>query len=78
MIQLSEEQRVELASGSPMAIDPQTRNTYVLVRTEVYERIKHILRDDDARLMESALAELDPEDWEDVSAYPEEMGGAGC
>ena len=36
-------------------------------RWEVYERIKQILDEDDARLMEPALADLDPEDWEDAS-----------
>lgn len=71
MIQLNEEQRRELASPAPIAIDPLTQQTYVLVREDVYERIKHILDDDDARLMAPVLADLDPEDWEDASAYPE-------
>jgi hypothetical protein len=71
MIELTQEQRRELAHPAPVAVDPETRQTYVLVRAEVYERIKHILDDDDSRFMEPALACLDPEDWEDVSAYPE-------
>lgn len=71
MIELNEEQRQELVSPAPIAIDRETGQTYVLVREAVYERIKHVLEDDDARLMEPALAELDPEDWEDLSAYPE-------
>ncbi len=71
MIRLTEDQRAELTLPVPTAIDPQTQQTYVLVRAEVFDRMKYLLDDDDARLMEPALADLDPEDWEDVSAYPE-------
>jgi hypothetical protein len=69
MIELTEQQRQELASPEPVAIDPQTRQEYVLVRREVYQRLRALLQDDDARLMEPLLAELDPEDWEDASNY---------
>ena len=50
-------------------IDPMTRATYVLLRRELYERLKGIFEEDDARLMAPLLADLDPEDWEDASAY---------
>ena len=36
MIELSETQRRELAQPEPMAIDPVTQETYVLVRKEAY------------------------------------------
>ncbi len=39
MIELSELQRQELSEFEPVAIDPQTRETYVLVRRENYERL---------------------------------------
>ncbi len=71
MLEFSEERRRELVSPFPMAIDRKTGQTYVLVRKAVYERIKHVLDDDDARIMEPVLADLDPEDWEGPSAYPE-------
>jgi hypothetical protein len=70
MIELTEQQRQELHGSEPAkARDPQTNETYVLVRTDLYERLRTILDGDDARLMEPLLAELDAEDWEDASAY---------
>ena len=71
MIELNEDQRRELVLPTPFAIDPKTGERYFLIREVVYEHIKHILDGDDARLMEPVLADLDPEDWEDASAYPE-------
>jgi hypothetical protein len=47
MIVLNEQQRQELGAPEPVAIDPQTRETYVLVRREVYERLKALLALDD-------------------------------
>ncbi len=46
MIELTEEQRQELSSAEPVAIDPSTKETYVLVRKSVYEHIKGLLYDD--------------------------------
>jgi hypothetical protein len=68
MIELSEEQRRQLNGPEPVAIDPQTQEMYVLVRKAVYDRIKGLL-EDDSRLMYPALADIDPEDWEDASNY---------
>jgi len=62
MIELTEQQRQELGNPEPIAIDPQTRQ-------ETYQRLRGLLEDDDARLMEPLLAELDAEDWEDASNY---------
>lgn len=47
MIELTEQQRDELKNPEPMAIDPRTRETYVLVPREVYERLKALLALDD-------------------------------
>ncbi len=69
MIELSDEQRQELSQQEPIVIDPLTRQTYVLVPKEVYDRFRALLEEDDARLMYPLLADLDPEDWEDASAY---------
>jgi hypothetical protein len=69
MIELTPEQRQELSGPEPVAIDPQTRQEYVLVRREIYQRLLGLLEDDDVRPMEPLLADLDPEDWEDASAY---------
>ena len=46
MIELTEEQRQELSVPEPVAIDPSTKETYVLVRQNVYDRIKGLLYDD--------------------------------
>jgi hypothetical protein len=69
MIELTQEQRQELTGPEPArARDPQTDATYVLVPVDVYERLRAIL-DDNVRDMEPLLADLDPEDWVDASAY---------
>lgn len=47
MIELTEQQRQELlATGAPQVLDPGTGRTYVLVPTEVYERLKDLLEDE--------------------------------
>ena len=43
MIELTEQQRQELAADPPRAMDPLTRKTYVLVTEELYERIRDLL-----------------------------------
>jgi hypothetical protein len=69
VIELSEDQRQELSRPEPAVVDPVTRETYVLVRRDVYDRLKALMEDDDSRLMYPLLADLDPEDWEDASSY---------
>lgn len=72
MIELTEQQRQAIAASSeppPTFVDPQTKATYVLVRRKVFQRLWGLLGNDDARLMEPLLADLDPEDWEDASVY---------
>jgi hypothetical protein len=49
MIELTAEQRQELDGPPPArARDPQTNETYVLVRADVYERLRTVLDGDDA------------------------------
>ena len=72
MIELTEEQRqaVAMTGGMPLTIvDPTTKETYFLIRSEAFERLRGVFDEDDARLMSPLLAELDPEDWEDASVY---------
>ena len=73
MIELTQEQHEALQNGmEPVpAIDRATNMEYVLIRKDVYERLRGVLAEDDCRLMAPLLRELDPEDWEDLSAYPE-------
>ena len=46
MIELTEAQRHELTESEPTAIDPRTKETYILVRKNVYDRIKGLLSED--------------------------------
>jgi hypothetical protein len=68
MIELTEQQRRELEAPEPVAIDPVTRATYVLVRKDVYERMKALLATDDydpdegAALINEVMAEDDAND----------------
>jgi PHD/YefM family antitoxin component YafN of YafNO toxin-antitoxin module len=62
MIQLPRDQLSELAQHEPVAIDPETKQTYVLVRKQVYERMKEQLYDDSSwtdEEMELLAAEVD-------------------
>lgn len=44
MIELTEQQRTEIASENPPGvIDPQTSERFVLLREDVYEKVKKIL-----------------------------------
>ena len=52
MIQLTEAQRQELNTPEPLVVDPQTKETYVLVRREAWERLKALL----------SLGDYDPEE----------------
>jgi hypothetical protein len=68
MIELTEEQRQELSAPEPIAIDPRTKEAYVLVRKEAYDRLKALLALDDydpdeaMPLMNEVLAEDDAND----------------
>jgi hypothetical protein len=48
MIELTQEQRRDLDAPGPVRVrDPQTNETYVLVRAEVYERLQALLEEGD-------------------------------
>ena len=47
MIELTQEQRQQLESGKAVDVtDPQTAQPYVVLRKDVYERVRHLLYDD--------------------------------
>jgi hypothetical protein len=56
MIELTAEQRRELGQPEPVAIDPETKETYVLVRKDLYDRVRHLF--DDAELSKREVAVL--------------------
>ncbi len=67
MIELTEQQRQELGTEEPVRVrDPQTNDTYVLVRSKIYERMQAILADDTvyttADTLDRVMAEDDAND----------------
>jgi hypothetical protein len=68
MIELTEEQRQQLSSPEPIAIDPRTKEAYVLVRKEAYDRLKALLAlndydpDEGMALMNEVMADDDAND----------------
>jgi hypothetical protein len=47
MIELTEEQRQQLENGKAVDVtDSKTARTYVVLRKDVYERVRHLLYDD--------------------------------
>jgi PHD/YefM family antitoxin component YafN of YafNO toxin-antitoxin module len=68
MFELTDQQREELSSAEPVAVDPKTGQAYVLVRQEAYERMKALLALDDydpdegAAYINEVMAEDDAND----------------
>ncbi|HUY33568.1 MAG TPA: hypothetical protein VMV69_12535 [Pirellulales bacterium] len=66
MIELTEQQRSELEKPQPTAIDPQTKQTYVLGRTEAYQRLQALLTGDTvfttAEMLDNVMADDDAND----------------
>jgi hypothetical protein len=68
MIELTEQQSHELTEPEQIVFDPVTQTTYVLVRREVYDRIKTLLAledydpDEGAKYMNEVMAEDDVKD----------------
>jgi hypothetical protein len=59
MIELTEQQQQAVDAGpEPRLIDPRTQKTYVLVRADVYERIRGLLSDDEDDLHMRQVAAL--------------------
>ncbi len=67
MIELTAQQQQAVdGTAEPQLIDPRTRKTYVLVASEVYERLRNLVAEDDgpdmqqvAALVERAMREED-------------------
>jgi len=66
MIELTENQRQELATVGPTrVVDPLTKDEYVLVPATIYDRLRGILHADDPEDMYPLPADIEPDDWED-------------
>lgn len=56
MIELTEEQRRAVQTEpAPRLVDPTTRETYVLIRAELYDRLKGLFEDDMPGMREVAI-----------------------
>jgi hypothetical protein len=69
---LTDDQRqaIEERGGTPVyVVDPTTDASYVLLRAEKYERLKAITGENEAEAMYPLLADLEPDNWGDASAY---------
>lgn len=70
--QLSDDQRLALEErgGAPVyVVDGATNASYVLLRAEQFEKLK---ADTDGQILEAMyplLAEIEPDDWEDIRHY---------
>jgi hypothetical protein len=63
-------QAIEAAGGSPVYIaDPTSNTSYVILRAEDFEKMKAGSESDDVASMYPLLAEIAPEDWEDLRHY---------
>ena len=73
MIELSEEQQQHLSEPETPAIDPRTKQEYVLVRKEIYERMKELVYDDspwtDEEMDALAWAAGKHTGWEEMTEY---------
>ncbi len=59
MIDLTEEQREQLESGKAVDVsDSQSSQQYVILRKDIYERVRHLLYDDSDWTREELLDEL--------------------
>jgi hypothetical protein len=77
MIELTEQQRQELTTtDAPLVLDPVTGKTYVLVQTDVYERLTSVLEDGPRVTGEMVDRLMEEEDRDDTTLafYQEEYG----
>ena len=79
MMVLNHQQRQELTAAEPVALDPITRETYVLIRKDRYDKMRAVLSDDGpsmnevAKLVQRAMSEDDAND-PTLAYYQEKYG----
>jgi hypothetical protein len=71
-LQLSTDQLATLHRGEPLRLTAGNSEEIVVVLAEQYERLKQCIdfADTDPRAAYPVIADVFPEDWEDLSAYP--------
>ncbi len=63
-------QAIEDGRGAPVdVVDASTNASYVLMRAEQFEKISALVDGDGALAMYRLLADIEPDDWEEISQY---------
>lgn len=72
-LQLSTSERTLLERGEPLRLQVDGGSEVVLVLAEQYDRLKQCIdfAEADPKALYPLIAEVSPEDWEDLSAYPD-------
>jgi hypothetical protein len=61
---------IEQTGASPLhVVDADTNVHYVLIRADLYEKIRANAGNEDVETMYPLLAEIEPDDWEDLSQF---------
>jgi hypothetical protein len=77
MIELTKQQRQQLiGTDAPQILDPETGKTYVLVQTEIYQRLKSLLEDEPQVTGEMVDRLMEEEDQDDPTLvfYQQQYG----
>jgi len=63
-------QAIDERGGAPVyVVDATTNANYVLMRAEQFEKIRALIDGDGVEAMYPLLADIVPDDWEDISHY---------
>ncbi len=61
-------QAIDERDGAPVyLVDDTTKASYVLMRAEHFEKIQALTDGEDVEAMYPLLAEMEPDDWDDIS-----------
>ena len=71
-IQLTSEELAILHRGEPLRLQANNADQVVLVLAEQYERLKQFVEfaDSEPESLYPAIADIFPDDWQDISAFP--------
>jgi hypothetical protein len=71
-IEISPDDMARLERGQALRTRANSGAELVLVLAEQYEKLKELIQvaDFDPKSVYSGIASIDPDDWEDLSAYP--------
>jgi hypothetical protein len=63
-------QAIDERGGAPVyVVDATTNASYVLMRAEPFQKISALIDGDGVEAMYPLLADIEPDDWEDIADY---------